>query len=234
MNFFSGACCRRSSALFGSSSGSPDVCVNRWRTCAVFLALAGKLGNVARDPVAEIELAALDQEHRRHVDHRLGDRGHVEHGIAADRLGVGLRPLPAEEAGSHRLAGAADQDRPARHRGVRPGRPFLHQVVGDLQPLGVDADVLGLDLGQARLACRCFVRPCERAGRKYAPAGGDRRPQQCAAREFDSLIHRSGPLSPQRPVSVPFPPYNQAVAFLLPAILWTATFSEGCPRLTPR
>ena len=33
MNLRKGASCRRSSALLGNSSGSPEVCVNRWRTC---------------------------------------------------------------------------------------------------------------------------------------------------------------------------------------------------------
>ena len=63
-----------------------------------FLALAGKFGNIALHAITEIQLPAFDEEHRRHVDHGLGDGGHVEHRIAADRLGVGLRPLPAEEA----------------------------------------------------------------------------------------------------------------------------------------
>ena len=86
----------------------------------VFLALAGEFGNIALDGIVEIQLPTFDEEHRRHVDHRLGDGGHVEHRVAADRLGIGLRPLPAEEPGARHLPrGRPGSRRLERERSAR-------------------------------------------------------------------------------------------------------------------
>jgi hypothetical protein len=95
-----------------------------------FLALAGKLRKIARDPVTEIELASLNQEHRPHADDRLGDRGHVEHRIK--QIAKFIRPWPTAGALRGLLArheaGRGNARLCSRHRrhhskAARHGRP---------------------------------------------------------------------------------------------------------------
>ena len=69
------------------SGRSPEVWVSRWRMVMSRLAVALEPGHERRDPIAEAQLAALDQHHhagRRR--HHLGERGEVEHRVERHRL----------------------------------------------------------------------------------------------------------------------------------------------------
>ena len=55
----------------------------------------------------------------------------------------------AEVAGRQAPGRAPDQDRAAWNRSVPPGRPALHEVVGDAKTAWIDAKLPRLDLGQS-------------------------------------------------------------------------------------
>ncbi len=113
----------------------PQELLDRDRALAVIV----KLGHVLSKSIIKTEPAPLDEDHDgRGRRQRLGQRGHVEHGVAGHRLDFRLNGPIAERLDVSDLAASQDENDRPRHLlggdGPRDGRIDLFQARGQNPP----------------------------------------------------------------------------------------------------
>jgi hypothetical protein len=89
-NSDSGACWERSSVLFSSWSGNPEVCVSSCSMVMSFPRAFAELGDEFHRLVAQSQLTAIRQHHDACGRHRLRDRREEEDGVLILRAAKGL------------------------------------------------------------------------------------------------------------------------------------------------